>query len=132
MQEFRDAIESARMSGEVDGVVSLLAQDVVFRSPGVYAPYRGRAAVEPILRAVVQVFDEFRFRRQIGAPGGSDHALVFGARIGDRELEGCDFLHTDDDGLIDEFYVMVRPLSAAMALVEAMKSALARQEGAPI
>ena len=46
------------------------------------------------------------------------------ARIGDRELEGCDFLHSNDDGLIDELYVMVRPLSAAMALADAMTKQL--------
>jgi hypothetical protein len=30
-------------------------------------------------------------------------------------------LHTDEKGLIDEFTVMVRPLSAALALAEARK-----------
>jgi hypothetical protein len=86
MHQFRNAIERARVSGEVDGVMSLLAEDVVFRSPVVYAPYEGRADVEPLLRAVVQVFDDFRFARQIGEPDSSDHALVFHARIDDRGL----------------------------------------------
>jgi hypothetical protein len=45
---------------------------------------------------------------------------VFKARVGDREVHGCDFLHHDDSGLIDEFCVMVRPLSGAKALSEAM------------
>lgn len=128
MQEFRNAIEAARVSGHGDGVVELLAEDVVFRSPVVHTPYEGRAAVAPLLHAVVKVFDEFRFTRQIGDPDGSEHALVFRARIGSREIEGCDFLHTDGDGLIDEFYVMVRPLSGAMALADAMKSELALQK----
>ena len=47
---------------------------------------------------------------------------------GNRYLEGCDFLHAADDGLIDEFAVMVRPLSAALALAEAMKAQLAATE----
>jgi hypothetical protein len=123
-QRFRDAMERARATGAVDGVMALLAEDVVFRSPVVHAPYEGRAAVEPLMRAVVQIFDEFRFARTLGEPGGSDHALVFEARIGDRTVEGCDFLHTGADGLIDEFYVMVRPLSGAMALAQAMKERL--------
>jgi SnoaL-like domain len=126
MQPFRDAIERGRMTGDADGVVALLAEDVVFRSPVIYKPYEGRGAVEPLLRAVVRVFDEFHFTHQIS--DGSDHALVFGARIGERDLEGCDFLHTDAAGLIDEFYVMVRPLSGAMALAEAMKQQLAIQK----
>jgi hypothetical protein len=37
---------------------------------------------------------------------------------------GCDFLHTGQDGLIDEFTVMVRPRSAALALAEAMNAEL--------
>jgi len=124
MHEFQNAIEHARATDDVDPLMALLADDVVFRSPVVHKPYQGRAAVEPLLRAVARVFDEFGFTRQIGASSGSDHACVFRGKIGDREVEGCDFLHTRDDGLIDEFYVMVRPLSGAVALAEAMKSQL--------
>ena len=42
--------------------------------------------------------------------------------MGDRELHGCDFLHIGEDGLIDEFTVMVRPLSAAVALAQAIEA----------
>jgi len=48
------------------------------------------------------------------------------ARVGDRELHGCDFLHVGADGLIDEFTVMVRPLSALTALAEAMGAEIER------
>jgi hypothetical protein len=77
-----------------------------------------------LLRAVSQVFEDFRYEREIGVRGGRDHALVFTARIGDRTLQGCDFIHTDENGLIDEFTVMVRPLSGTLALAEAMKRML--------
>lgn len=122
MQSFRAAVEA----GDIDAAVSLLSDQVVFRSPVVFAPYRGRDAVGVILRAVVEVFEDFRYVREIGTPDGVDHVLVFRARVGDRELEGSDFLHLDADGLIDEFTVMVRPLNAALALAEAMKARLAR------
>ena len=45
---------------------------------------------------------------------------MFVANVNGREVQGCDFLHLDDDGLIDDFTVMVRPLSGANALAEAM------------
>ncbi len=96
----------------------------MFRSPVVFKPYHGRDAVAALLAAVSRVFEDFRYEREIGAPDASDHALVFNALIGDRELEGCDFLHTNEDGLIDDFGVMVRPLSGALALAEAMKAQL--------
>ena len=65
------------------------------------------------------IFEDFRYERAIGAPDAADHALVFATRVGDRELEGCDFLHENADGQIDEFVVMVRPLTGALALAEA-------------
>jgi hypothetical protein len=75
-----------------------------------------------ILHAVRRVVQDFHFEREIGAEGANDQALVFRARVGDRELHGCDFLHIGEDGLIDEFTVMVRPLSAAVALAQAMET----------
>ncbi len=120
MHPFRSAVES----GDSERIRELLAEDVVFNSPIVFRPYRGRDSLAAILLAVGRVFEEFRYEREIGADGAPDHALVFRTRVGDRELHGCDFLHTDKDGLIDEFSVMVRPLSAALALAEAMKPQL--------
>jgi hypothetical protein len=118
MHPFRSALET----GEVDSVLELVSPDVVFNSPVVFRPYRGREALDVILRAVTRVVQDFRFEREIGAEGASDQALMFRARVGDRELHGCDFLHIGADGLIDEFTVMVRPLSAALAFAEAMKA----------
>ena len=121
MHPFRAAIEAR----DIDAAVTLLADDVVFRSPVVFKPYRGRDSVKAILFAVSQVFRDFRYVREIGAPDAADHALVFQARVGDRELEGCDFIHVGDGGSIDELTVMVRPLSATIALAEAMNAMLA-------
>jgi hypothetical protein len=109
---------------DVDAAVALLAADVEFRSPVVFAPYRGRDAVAPLLYAVADVLREFRYTREIGAPDGRDLALVFQARTGDKQVEGCDFLHLDDSGLIDELFVMIRPMSGVHALAEAMKARL--------
>jgi SnoaL-like domain len=120
MHPFRTAVEAQ----DIEAALALLAEDVVFRSPVVFKPYHGREAVAPLLLAVSRVFEDFRYEREIGAPEGRDHALVFNARIGDRKLDGCDFLHTNEHGLIDDFCVMVRPLSGALALAEAMKAEL--------
>jgi len=97
---------------------------VVFRSPVVFTPYEGREALRQILGAVIEVFEDFRYVREIGADDARDHALVFEARVGDKQLQGCDFIHLDDEGLIDEFTVMVRPMQAMLALAEAMKARL--------
>ncbi|MET7286638.1 nuclear transport factor 2 family protein [Streptomyces sp. NPDC005573] len=116
MRAFREAVEA----GDLDAVEALLADDVVFTSPAVFKPYPGKPITAAILRAVFRVFEDFRYVREIGDADGADHALVFAARVGDRELTGCDFLHVGEDGLIDEFTVMIRPLSGLQALAEAM------------
>lgn len=124
MHPFRAAIEAR----DVDAAVALLSNDVVFRSPVVFKPYRGRDAVGAVMAAVLRVFEDFRYVRDIGAPDARDHALVFQARIGDRQIEGSDFLHLGANGSIDELMVMVRPLSGALALADAMKAQLTSAE----
>jgi ketosteroid isomerase-like protein len=124
---FRAAIEAR----DLDAALALLSDDVVFRSPVAYTPYHGRDAVAPILHAVVRVFEDFHYVRDIGTPDAADHVLVFRARIGEREIEGADFLHLDEDGSIDELMVMVRPLTAAHALAEAMQAQIAAAQGSP-
>jgi ketosteroid isomerase-like protein len=116
MRAFREAVEA----GDLDAVEALLAEDVVFTSPVVFKPYPGRAITAAILRAVARVFEDFRYERELAGDDGRDHALVFSARVGGRELTGCDFIHLNEDGLIDELTVMVRPLSGAQALAAAM------------
>ncbi|MFE5046400.1 nuclear transport factor 2 family protein [Streptomyces sp. NPDC056637] len=116
MQAFRKAVEA----NDLDAVEALLAENVVFTSPVAFRPYPGKAITAAILRGVTRVFEDFRYVREINSADGRDHALVFVARVGDREVNGCDFIHLDEDGLIDDLTVMVRPLSGAEALSEAM------------
>ncbi|HEX6876930.1 MAG TPA: nuclear transport factor 2 family protein [Nocardioidaceae bacterium] len=124
MRAFREAVES----WDIDKVVSLMTEDVTFRSPVVHKPYQGRDAVAVILHAVSRVFADFRYDREIHADDGADHALVFRARVGDREVEGCDFLHVNEAGQVDEFFVMIRPLSGVLAVAEAMRAELERAD----
>lgn len=117
---FRKAVEER---DEV-AIQALLADNVVFTSPVAFKPYVGKPITAAILRGVMRVFDEdFRYLREIGDGKGRDHALVFETGIvgvPGMKVTGCDFLHFNDDGLIDELMVMVRPLSGAKALAEAM------------
>ena len=122
MRAFREAVES----WDIDRALSMMTDDVTFRSPVVHTPYHGLAQVAEILRAVARVFEDFRYDREIGADDAADHALVFHARVAGKDIEGCDFLHVDESGRIDEFFVMIRPLSGLVAVAEAMRAELAR------
>jgi hypothetical protein len=90
----------------------------------VFKPYEGREAVATVLAAAVEVFEDFRYVAELEGEGNSA-ALVFRARVGDRELDGLDLLTFADDGSVSELMVMVRPLSGALALAEAMQARLA-------
>lgn len=117
-ERFRAAAEA----GDHSAMVQALAPDVVFRSPIVFKPYEGRDAVGTILAAVAQVFDSFRYVDQLEGEGTA--ALIFEAKVGDRQLDGLDHLRFDENGLVSELTVMVRPLSAALALAEQMRERL--------
>lgn len=116
MHAFRQAVE-ARDEAAIE---ALLADDVVFTSPVAFKPYPGKPITAAILRGVMRVFEDFRYVRDITDREARDHALIFEATVAGKRITGCDFLHVNDNGLIDDFMVMVRPLSAATALAEAM------------
>lgn len=116
MQAFRSAVEA----NDHAAIEALLAENVKFTSPVAFKPYEGRPITAAILRGVTRVFQDFRYVREINDADGRNHALVFTATVDGKQLTGCDFIHVDADGKIDDFMVMVRPLTAAMALSEAM------------
>lgn len=116
MKTFRAAVEA----GDFATLGDLLAEDVVFRSPVAFKPYEGRAIVAAILRGVGRVFTDFRYVRELADDDGCGSALVFETFVDGVSTNGIDLIRTNDDGLISELTVMVRPLSAANALAQAM------------
>lgn len=116
MRAFQEAVEA----NDHQAIEALLADDVRFTSPVAFKPYDGKSITAAILRAVTRVFEDFHYVREIRSSDGRDHTLVFEASIGGTLVNGCDFLHVNDNGLIDDFVVMVRPLSGVNALAEAM------------
>lgn len=117
-QAFREAIESH----DIEAAIAQLADDVVFRSPVVYKPYEGAEAVGGLLRFVSEVFEDFRYVNQLDSDDGM--ALIFEARVGEKQLQGLDLFRFDENDRIIELTVMVRPMSGMHALAEAMKAKL--------
>jgi hypothetical protein len=118
MKRFRSAVES----GDLAAIEASLAEDAVLHSPVAFRPYRGRAQVARVIAAVAGVFQDFRYRDELA--GEKSYALVFVARVGDKEIEGVDLIEEDAAGLAATLTVFVRPLSATLALAEAMRTAL--------
>ena len=114
-----DAFRAAVEAEDPDALTRVLAEDVVFRSPVVFKAYEGRSLVSTILvEGAMNVFEDFRYTDQL--EDGDVAALIFKARVGDREVDGLDLLRFDGDGMVSELMVMVRPMSGLNALAEAM------------
>ena len=114
-------------SGSHHGIEALLHPDVQFRSPAVHTPYVGRETCLHLLGHVVEVFEDFHYVDQIDTDNRT--GLVFRANVtapdgSTKAVEGWDYLTHDEDGLITEFAVMVRPLSGLIALAQAMGARL--------
>lgn len=118
---FRTAVEAH----DIEAVVTTLAPDVVLHSPVTFYPFEGRDAVATVLRAVIEVFEDFAYTDELTA--GATTALVFTARIGDRRVEGVDLLRNDGDGRVADLTVLVRPRSG----LEALAAAMAQRLGLP-
>ncbi len=117
VERFRAGVEA----DDIEAALAALSPDVVFHSPAVFHEYRGIEAVGGLLRIVAQTFEDFRYTDALsGDDDAPVHALIFRARVGDRELEGMDLVRIGPDGLIADFTVMVRPASGLMALAQAL------------
>jgi hypothetical protein len=109
---------AAALAGDHAAMVATLAPDVKFHSPVAFRPFDGRESTAGVLAAIMSVFEDFEYTDELSS--GDTVALIFRARVGDRSVQGIDYLRMDEDGLIQEFTVMLRPLSAIMAVGERM------------
>jgi len=107
-----------------DGLGELLADDVVFYSPIVYTPQRGKDITTMYLLAAKQTLGagDFRYTKQVAA--GDTAVLEFETTLDGKYVNGVDIIRCDDRGRIVEFRVMIRPLQAVNAVHEQMRAML--------
>ncbi|HEV7770592.1 MAG TPA: nuclear transport factor 2 family protein [Solirubrobacterales bacterium] len=106
---FRRAAEAK----DVALMTETLREDVVLHSPILFRGFEGREAVAMILTHVAATLEDLTYVDELA--GERTVALRFKANVGDRELEGIDFLELDEDGRVAELTVFMRPLSALTA-----------------
>jgi hypothetical protein len=106
------------------GLNDLLAQDVVFYSPVVHTPQRGKQLTATYLGAAFQVFFNPTFHYVREVVGKTDAALEFETEIDGIVVNGVDLIKWNDAGLIVEFKVMVRPLKAINLIHQKMAAML--------
>lgn len=127
------------LKGELPGGLDeLLHDDVVFYSPVVYTPQRGKAVTKLYLEAAGQTLpgDEpagsvgtgaassggFRYTKQVMS--GDTAVLEFETTIEGTYVNGVDIIVCDGKGRIVEFRVMIRPLQAVNLVHRQMAATL--------
>ena len=130
------------------GLDSLLDDDVVFYSPIVYTPQRGKAVTTLYLRAAAQALpgdaptaadadhtardapmgasSGFRYTKQVLA--GDTAVLEFETSIDGKYVNGVDIIRCNEAGRIVEFRVMIRPLQAVDLVHRQMGETLERMK----
>ena len=110
-------------SGDPALLDALLADDVVFRSPAVFAPQEGKDLTTLYLRGAMAVLGPSL--RYVGEwYGPSSAVLEFEAELDGLYVHGVDMLRWNDDDRLVGFTVMVRPMRGLTKLVELMQRQL--------
>lgn len=110
--------------GKPADLKQLLADDVVFHSPVVHTPQRGKDITSLYLAAAFSVLanDNFTYVREV--VGERDAVLEFTTEIDGISINGVDMIHWNDARQITDFKVMVRPLKAVNLLHQKMAAML--------
>ena len=124
------------LRGELPGGLDeLLDDDVVFYSPIVHTPQRGKKITKLYLQAAAATLpgDDpgespdaagggFRYTKQVVA--GDTAVLEFETSVRGKYVNGVDIVRCNQSGRIVEFRVMIRPLQAVNIVHEQMKTML--------
>jgi hypothetical protein len=106
---FRRAAEAK----DVELMTEVLREDVVLHSPVLFRGFEGREAVGMVLGHVAGVLEGLAYTDE--ARGEGSVVLRFKAMVGDRELEGVDYLTLDHEDRVADLTVFMRPMSALTA-----------------
>jgi len=130
-----DAWHALVQRRDMAALSAILDDEVVFHSPVVHTPQRGKAITLQYLRGALLVLNNasFRYERQI--VGSHDAVLEFTTTIDGILINGIDLIRWNDAGRITDFKVMVRPLKAVNllhqkmgAMLEQLKQGQAQQQ----
>jgi hypothetical protein len=120
---FRRAAESK----DLELLTETLREDVVLHSPVLFRGFEGRDTVLAVLTHVAATLEDLTYTDELADE--NTVALRFKAKVGDRELEGIDFLELDEEGRVRELTVFMRPFSALTAFNEQMVARLGASQG---
>ena len=111
-------------NGDPQALSALLDDDVVFESPVVHTPQRGKEITFKYLMAAGKVLGGPEFTYLNEWTGDDSAILEFETQIDGILINGIDMIWWNDAGYITRFKVMVRPLKAINLLHQMMGARL--------
>ena len=115
------AFTRAMQHKDLDAMLSHMADDIVLKTPLAAEPFKGKAAIRPVVTALLGVVDAFDFREILQGP---EHvSAFFGITVGSERLDVVDYWRLNDAGFIQEMTVLWRPLPAALAVEKKLAAA---------
>lgn len=119
-----DAWYRVAKNNDKTGIENMLAQDVVFFSPVVHTPQRGKKITAIYLSAAFNVFSNQSFQYVREVNDNKETVLEFEVEIDGVHINGIDMIRWNAAGQIVEFKVMVRPLQGVNMLHKKMQEML--------
>ena len=112
-----------------EALSAIIHEDAVFHSPVVHTPQVGRAIVVAYLSAAGNTLgnDSFEYVREL--VDGENAMMEFTTEMDGIHVNGIDLIRFDEDGMITDFKVMVRPLKAVNKVWEQMAAMLEKMKG---
>ena len=130
VEETVSRMKAAIEAADLEGFIATLSPAVVLRSPiSARAEFRGQEEMRELMRAVFATIEDIRYYEDLGDDRA--RAVFYRARVGSQPIEEACLLRFDEDGLISEFVLWIRPLPGITRLAAALGPRLARQESRP-
>lgn len=102
----------------------VLAEDAVFHSPILFRPQQGRDLTALYLTGAMHVIANPAFHYVREVVGEQDAVLEFETEIDGIHVNGVDMITWNEQGLISDFKVMIRPLKAINVVQQRMAELL--------
>lgn len=106
------AFTQAMKRKDLDAMLTHMADNIVLKTPLAAEPLEGKAALRPVVEALLKTVDSFEFLEFMQGP--RHVSSFFEVRVGEIAIDAMDYWALDEAGLIKEMTVLWRPLPAVV------------------
>ena len=117
--EFLKTWHEAVLARDATALSGIISDDCVLKSPVVWKPTQDKDYLIHILQGVITVVEDFDYRHE--TVDGHLLYLEFTGSVAGKDLIGLDRITLNEDGLMSEIEVFVRPLNTQIEFATRMR-----------